>query len=389
MADGQGLFLLVQPSGARLWRLKYRFRGLEKKLSLGQYPEVSLKEARIRCEEARRQIRDGIDPLAEKQRARIEAALSRQTTFRGVADEYIEKMLVEDRAPATIKKARWFLKLLERDVAHRPIAEITPHELLAFLRKVEARGHRETAHRLRAFMSRVFRYAVVTMRAKANPADLLIGALATPKVRHHAALLEPHEVGGLLRAIHAFDGHEETRIALEMAAHVFVRPGELRTAQWDEFDLQARVWKIPAEKTKMRQLHAVPLSRQVLALIERVRALDNPSPYLFPSIRTPRRPMSDGTLNAALRRLGYSGDEMTSHGFRAMASTLLNESGQWHPDAIERALAHRDGNRVRAAYHRGAHWQERVRMMQWWSDELDRYRGLGEVVPIGRTAERA
>jgi len=387
VADELGLFLLVLPSGSRSWRLKYRFHGAERKLSLGRYPEVSLKAAREKRDEARRTIAPGSDPVALRRAAEVEAALSAATTFRRVADEYIERMEVEGKAEPTIIKARWLLQLLDRDIAHRPIADITPHELLLMLRKVEARGHRETAHRLRAFAGRVFRYAIVTMRAQTNPAELLRGALATPKVRHHSAILEPKEVGGLLRAIDAFNGQLETCIALQLAPHVFVRPGELRKAEWAEFDLAAAVWKIPGEKMKMDRPHAVPLSRQSVALVRKLRALSNPGRFLFPSIRTGERPMSDGTLNAALRRLGYGHDEMTMHGFRAMASTLLNESGLWHPDAIERALAHQDGNRIRAAYHRGAHWEERVRMMQWWSDQLDAYRGSGEVVPIWRAPE--
>ncbi len=384
VGDELGLFLLVLPSGSLLWKMKYRFRGAERKLSLGRYPEVSLRAAREKRDEARRTIASGSDPAALQRAAEIEAAINAATTFRQVAEEYIERMEVEGKAETTITKARWLLRLLDRDIAHRPIAEITPHELLLMLRKVEARGHRETAHRLRAFAGRVFRYAIVTMRAKSNPAELLRGALAAPKVRHHAAILEPKEVGALLRAIDTFNGQLETCIALELAPHVFVRPGELRKAEWTEFDLEASVWKIPGEKMKMDRPHAVPLSRQSLALIRKLRALSNPGRYLFPSIRTRERPMSDGTLNAALRRLGYDRDDMTTHGFRAMASTLLNESGLWHPDAIERALAHQDNDRVRAAYHRGAHWEERVRMMQWWSDQLDTYRKGGQVVPIRR-----
>lgn len=250
-------------------------------------------------------------------------------------------------------------------IGHRPVNEITPHELLAALRAIEARGHRETAHRLRSFASRVFRYAVVTLRAETNPADILRGALIAPRVTHYAAIVEPREVGKLLRAIEDYTGHLETRIALQLAPHLFVRPGELRYAEWSETNFAEAVWKIPGEKMKMGAPHAVPLSRQSLELFDVLRRLGRPGRFVFPAIHSVHRPMSENTINCALRRIGYSKEEMTAHGFRAMASTLLNESGLWHPDAIERALAHKDGDRVRAAYHRGAHWPEQVKMAQW------------------------
>lgn len=379
LADERGLFLLVQPSGAKLWRLKYRFRGVEKKLSLGQFPDVTLKEARQRCDDARRMIADGVDPAFARKQAALEAALSTATTFRFVADEYIDKMEREAKALATLTKARWFRDLLDHDIGHRPISEITPHELLGALRKVEGRGHHETAQRLRAFAGRVFRYAIVTARATTSPADLLRGALTAPQVTHHAALLEPVLVGELLRAIEGYSGRPETMLALRLAPHVFVRPGELRKAEWKEIDLTGAIWRIPADRMKMAQPHVVPLSTQSIDLFRRLRALSNHGEFVFPAFHTSKRCMSENTLNAALRRLGYAGNEMTSHGFRAMASTLLNESGLWHPDAIERALAHRDQNQVRAAYHRGAHWSERVRMAQWWSDYLDQLRDGAEI----------
>jgi integrase len=374
VADALGLFLLIQPSGAKLWRFKYRFHGREGKLTFGRYPDVSLAKARERRDEARQMLANGIDPAAAKREAEAIAKISQETTFKQIAEEFIERMKVEMRSEATLTKARWFVKLLDHDIAHRPISEITPYEMLRALRKVEARGHRETAIRLRSFASRVFRYAIVTLRATANPADVLRGSLATPNVRHHAAILDPAEVGALMRAIEEYPGQRETWIALRMSAHVFARPGEIRKAEWSEILFDAAVWRIPAEKMKMRQPHAVPLSTQVVAMLRQLRSFGNPGPYLFPSIRSAKAPMSDGTLNAALRRIGYDKDEMTSHGFRAMASTLLNESGLWHPDAVERSLAHQCNDRVRAAYHRGAHWDERVRMMQWWSDQLDLYR---------------
>ncbi|WBX82861.1 tyrosine-type recombinase/integrase [Sphingosinicella microcystinivorans] len=380
MADERGLFLLIQPSGARLWRLKYRFRGYEKKLNLGKYPEIGLAEARERRDEARRLLASGIDPAVARKQAALEAAMSQATTFRVVADEYIEKMACEGKADSTLVKMRWFRDLLEPDIGHRPIAEITPHELLDALRRVERRGHRETAHRLRAFADRVFRYAIVTLRATASPADILRGALTAPKVTHRAAVLEPRKVGELLRAIDGYEGRPETRIALQLAPHLFVRPGELRKAEWSEFDLDQAVWRIPGEKMKMAQPHMVPLSQQSLELVRQLRSIANHGVFLFPAFHTSKRYMCENTLNQALRRLGYANDEMTAHGFRAIASTFLNESGLWNPDAIERALAHRDRNAVRAAYHRSTYWAERVRMAQWWSDHLDELRAGGTVI---------
>lgn len=229
-------------------------------------------------------------------------------------------------------------------------------------------------------MRAVFRYGFATLRTERNPADILRGALTVPKVKHHAAIVEPKKVGELLRAIEDYQGRPETLHALRIAPHVFLRPGELRQAQRSEIDFADKVWRVPAERMKMKQPHAVPLSRQVLFILRDLRSLARTSEYLFPALHTTKRPLSGNSLNVALRRLGFEPDEMTSHGFRAMASTLLNESGLWHPDAMERALAHGKKDRVRAAYHRGAHWEERVRMAQWWSDYLDQLRVDGEVI---------
>jgi integrase len=385
LADEKGLFLLIQPSGGKLWRLKYRFAGKEKKLALGRYPDVGLKDARERCGEARKLIAAGTDPAQTKRTDRLAAKLNVATTFKAVADEYIEKAEREGRAEATVGKARWLLSLLEPALGSRPIADIPPVELLAVLKKIEAPGHLETARRMRSFAGRVFRYAVATARATSDPAAALKGALTVPVARHHGAILEPKAVGELLRAIDGYEGQPLTKIALQLAPHVFVRPGEMRRAEWSEFDLEAAVWRISGDKMKSRLPHSVPLSRQALSLLGSARELSGQHRYVFSSLYPGTRPMSENTINAALRRLGFTGGEMTAHGFRAMASTLLNESGKWHPDAIERALAHKDADSVRAAYHRGAHWSERVQMAQWWSDHLDTLRHGAEVVPIGHS----
>jgi integrase len=387
VADADGLYLLVQPSGALLWRFRYRCCGIERKLSLGSFPDVSLPQARRKRDEAKAELDDGIDPVEEKRQRRLKAELAAQTTFGLVAEEYIQKMEREGKSPATLKKARWFLELLA-GISKRPIASVTPHELLDVLKRVERRGHHETALRLRSFAGRVFRYGFATLRTERNPADILRGALTVPRVKHHAAIVEPKKVGELLRAIDGYQGRPETLHALRIAPHVFLRPGELRQAKWSEIDFAEKVWRVPAERMKMKQAHAVPLSRQVLYLLQDLRSLARESEFLFPALHTTKRPLSDNTLNVALRRLGFEHDEMTSHGFRAMASTLLNESGLWHPDAIERALAHGQKDKVRAAYHRGAHWAERVRMAQWWSDYLDQLRVGGAVIK-GKFRKRA
>lgn len=384
--DEGGLFLIVKPSGGKLWRLKYRYHDKEQQLSIGTFPDVGLKEARKRRDDARTLIASGLNPAFEKKRAAIAANVGAANTFKAVADEFIAKREREGLKQITTDKANWLLGQLVPALGERPIAEIEPYELLAVLKHVELAGRYETAKRLLAFSSRVFRYAVATTRARRNIAADLQGALVSPKVKHHAAIIDPVGVGGLLRAIEGFDGQPTTQWALRLAPHVFVRPGELRMAEWAEIDLEAAVWRIPGSRMKMNREHVVPLSRQAIAILKEAKALTGQGRFVFPSVRTNLRPMSENTLNAALRRLGYGNDEMTSHGFRSTASTLLNESGKWSVDAIERALAHGDADSVRAAYHRGAHWDERVKMAQWWSDHLDILKTGAAIVPLVRKA---
>jgi integrase len=384
--DDGGLFLIVRPSGGKLWRFKYRHLGKEQQLTIGRYPEIGLKEARAKREEARKIIAAGGNPAFEKKKAAIAASVSAANTFKAVADEFIDKREREGLNDLTTTKSRWLLSKLGSAFGQRPIGEIEAYELLERLKRVELAGRHETAVRMLSFASRVFRYAVATTRAKRDVAADLKGALTAPKVKHHSAIIDPKGVGELMRAIDGFEGHPTTIWALRLAPHVFVRPGELRHAEWAEIDLDAAVWRIPAARMKMRREHVVPLSTQAIAILREAQKLTGSGRLVFPSIRTPLRPMSENTLNAALRRLGYGADEMTSHGFRSTASTLLNESGKWSPDAIERALAHSDADSVRAAYHRGAHWDERVKMAQWWSDYLDRLRAGGTVVPIKHKA---
>ena len=387
IADGAGLYLLVTPAGGKLWRLKYRLAGKEKLIAFGAYPEVSLADARKRRDEARVQIAASKDPSREKQRAKARGRVESMNTFAIISAEYCAKRKSDGQdgwATATAKRSEYLLSRLNPALGSLPIGEIEPSDILAAVRKIEAKGTLESARRTLQLAGMVFRYAVATARLASDPTRDLRGALATPKVTHYAAILEPVKVGELLRAIDGYESLGLTRLALQLAPHVFVRPGELRHARWEEVDLDGALWTIPAEKTKMRKDHRVPLSLQAVAVLRELHTITGSAGYLFPSIRTRARPMSENTLNAGLRRLGYASDEMTAHGFRAMAATLLNESGKWHPDAIERALAHGDTDKVRAAYTRGAHWQERVAMAQWWSDHLDTLRKGADVVPINR-----
>lgn len=377
VADSQGLYLLVNPRGSKLWRVKYRMNGVERKLALGSYPEITLAEARTARDAARRQLAHAVDPNAAKRQARIEASVRASNSFAAVAEELIEKKGREGLAQATLEKQRWLLKLLGADFGKRPVADITPQELLHELRKHERRGRLEATKQLRSFASRVFRYAAATARAERDPAQLLIGALTTAKVKHFPAITDPSAFGALLRAIEDYQGDPAVMYALKLTPHVFQRPGEIRQMEWKEIDFEKAVWIIPEGKMKMRQPHSVPLSRQALAILTEMLSLSGSGRYVFPSVRTLARPISDNTINAALRRMGYSKEQMTAHGFRTSASSLLNESGKWNPDAIERALAHMVSGEIRRIYNQSAYWPERVAMAQWWSDYLDELREGG------------
>jgi integrase len=383
LPDEKGLHLLISPSGGMLWRFKYRFDGVgmdgapkrvEKLLSIGSYPEVSLKLARERRDAARELLANGIDPGRKKQQDKASSRIGATNTFQAVAEAFIAKCRSDGLADATIRKREWMLRLMMKPIGNLPIADIEAIQLLNAVRPFENAKNHEKARRTLEFVGAVFRYAVACQLAPRDPTRDLRGALANRNPKHLAAIIEPKRVGELLRAIDVYDGHPATKFALAMSPHVFVRPGELRKAEWREIDLQAAIWRIDASKMKGRQEHVVPLSNQVIALLKGLQHLTGHGQYLFPSLRSSKRPMSENTVNGALRRLGFSGDEMTAHGFRAMASTLLNESGKWLPDAIERALAHKGTDRVRSAYHRGAHWAERVAMAQWWSDYIEELR---------------
>ncbi|MEO8724205.1 MAG: integrase arm-type DNA-binding domain-containing protein, partial [Sphingobium sp.] len=340
LSDGENLYLLVSPHGSKSWRINYSWLGKQKTLIFGMWPAVSLADARARKLEARRQLAAGLDPGEQKKLAQLKAIIEAENSFKAVAGEWLDKNRREGRAQITLDKIEWILGMAYPLIGNRPIAQITAQELLVVLKKVEATGRYETARRMRSVMGRVFRYAIATALAERDIASDLRGALITPTATHLAAITTPAEAGQLMRAIEGYSGHALTHIALKLSAHLFVRPGELRKAEWAEIDFDQAVWSIPAEKMKMRRPHKVPLSSQVCTLIEELHDLSGHSPYLFPSFRTWTRPMSENTVNGALRRLGYAQEEMTAHGFRAMAATLLNEMGTWNPDAIERQLAH-------------------------------------------------
>jgi len=378
--DTAGLYLLVNQAG-KYWRLDYRHSGKRKTLALGVYPVVGLRDARERRDEARRLLSAGVDPAAHR-KAQKSARIKAGETFEVIAREWHAKFSpgwstshserIRDRFEADVFP--W--------IGGRPISEITAPELLSVLRRIEARGALETARRVKQFCGLAFRYAISTgRRTDPDPSLSLKGAIPSPKPRHFASITEPKRVGELMRAIEAYQGSFVTRCALRLAPLLFVRPGELRQAEWSEIDLDAAEWKIPPDKMKMKRLHVVPLSAQALAILEDLRNVTGCGRYVFPSERSDARPMSENTLLACLRRMGYGKDEMTPHGFRHMASTLLNEQG-WNRDAIERQLAHDEKNAVRRAYNHAEHLPERRRMMQAWADYLDGLRHGAAVLPF-------
>lgn len=370
VSDGGGLHVVVTPQGSKLWRLAYRFGGKQKLLAFGAYPAVSLADARSRRESAKRLLASGIDPSVQARIEKAERAAALADTFQSVADEFLLKVEREGKAGVTLKKKRWLIGLAASDIGNRPIAEITAAEILVPLRRVEALGNYETARRLRAVIGQVFRYAIAISKATNDPTFGLRGALIAPKVTNHAAITDREGFAALLRAIWSYAGTPETRAALKLMALLYPRPGELRQAEWSEFDLDKGIWTIPASRTKMRREHRKPLPPLAIEVLRDLRNHTGNRRLAFPSIQSPERPLSENTMNAALRRLGYSGSEATSHGFRATASTLLNESGRWSADAIEVELGHVGADEVRRAYHRALYWDERLKMAEWWASEI-------------------
>lgn len=398
LTDGLGLFLLVTPAGGKLWKLKFRIDGLEKKLSLGSYPDVGLSEARKKRDDARRALATGTDPTLEKRLSKLRRREDVANTFSVIAREFFEKRAADgDKAwsASTLQKNEWLHGLLAPTIGKRPVSDIRPFEVLEAVQSFARKGNRETARRALQMASAVFRYAVATARLESDPVRDLRGALPAPSTRSHAAILDPVKLGELLRAIDGYSGNTSTLYALQLIPHVFTRPGELRQATWQEIDFDAAVWTIPAERMKMRRAHHVPLSKQALTILKAAKAITSrETGFIFPSIRSGMRPISNNTMNAAMRRMGFTNDEVTAHGFRATASSLLNEARDrqgkpmWSADAIERALAHGDDDKVRGIYNRSPYWAERVEMARWWSDRLDQIRSGADILPMKRAKEK-
>lgn len=384
VADTNGLCIEVRTTGAKLWRYRYRYAGKASMAALGEYPLMSLSEARAERDRMRRLVKGGANPahVAKVERA---AQMERgETTFAAVAAEWLAKRAKEGLSVGSVTRER---RLVEKDlssICRLPVADVTAPALLSALRKIEQRGVIETAHRARALAGQIFRYAIATGRAQRNPAADLVGALEQPRVRHFASITEPARVGELLRSIRSYRGSPVTIAALNLAPLVFVRPGELRAARWADIDLDAAEWRYTATKTGTP--HIVPLSAQAVAILRDLRPLTGRSEYVFPGVRSLRRPMSENTINAALRYMGIDRDTMTGHGFRAMARTILDEVLGFRPDFIEHQLAHAVRDPNGRAYNRTAHLPERRKMMQGWADYLDQLREGGNVVPLRKAS---
>ena len=383
-ADEKGMYLLVNQTG-KYWRLDYRYANKRKTLAIGVYPTVTLKDAREKRDEARRLLAEDIDPGEHRKVTKASKVLQAENSFEAVAREWFTKF----KPTWTDGHAERIIRRLERDIfpwlGSRPIAGIEAPELLTNLQRIERRGAIETAHRAMQNTSQIFRYAIATGRAKYNPAADLTGALAPTIKTSFPTITDPTKIAELLRAIDGYQGTLATQCALKLAPLVFVRPGELRQAEWCEVDLENALWVIPAARMKMREKHVVPLSRQAMAILSELKPLTGNGRYVFPGARSNGRPMSENTVNAALRRLGYDKDTMTGHGFRHMASTLLNEQG-WNRDAIERQMAHAERNSIRATYNYAEYLPERHRMMQSWADYLETLKNGAKITPLFKTA---
>ena len=386
--DGGGMYLLVKPDGARWWRLKYRVDGIEKLISLGIYPARSLKAARTARDAAKELLADGVDPSRKRQADRAERRTARENTFEAVAQEWFGKRSRKWAASHADKVLGRLVKHIIPAVGSVPVSELTGARLGEALRNIEQSATASTAHRCRQYMDAVCRYAMQTARIHSNPTPHS-ETLAPIVSKSYASITDPKGVGGLMRAVRGYQGSAVAVAALKLAPLLFVRPGELRGAEWSEMDIDAAEWKIPAERMKMRRAHLVPLSDQAVVLLTELKRLTGSGRYVFPSERSPGRCMSENTLNAALRSMGYSKQQMTSHGFRHMASTLLNESRKFRGDVIERQLAHADRNSIRAVYNAAEYLEERKQMMQWWADRLDSLVAADNVVSLKRTGATA
>lgn len=373
LTDGNGLHLLITPSGGRHWRLRYRFAGKQNFLSLGSFPEVSLAEARGKRDEARKLLAKGVSPSDHKKQEKLVAEVAANNTFGAIAEEKLQQLKDGGAAEATLNKNRWLLCDLASPLTNRPISKITPAEILVLLRKYEEAGMRETAKRLRGAIGSVFRLAIATLRTSVDPTYSLRGALAAPKVTHRPAITDEKELGVLVAQIDEYAGWPTLKYALKFLSLTMMRPNEVRHMRRNEVNWPTATWKIPTERMRMRRPYSVPLSRQALAALRSVWPLTIDDNLVFPSIRSIRRPLSENAFNSVLRRLGYGQDEMCAHGFRSSASTILNERG-YDPNVIEFALAHQDEDKVRRAYNRALYWKERQKLLQDWADLLDEFK---------------
>lgn len=381
LADAGGLYLLVDKTGGKYWRLKYRYLGKEKTLALGVYPTISLAEAREKREAAKKELLGGIDPNHAKKIRKSDAVKEAANTFQSIAVEWHTKQKVKWSKKNAERTLSLFENHIFKEIGSTPITQIQASDLLKAIQKIEARGNNETAHRAMMNCGQVFRYAIATSRASVDLSVVLRGALVPVKVKHHASFTNPEDIKGLLRDIYDYPGAYLTKQALRLAPLLFVRPGELRNAEWDEIDFEKAEWRIPASKMKMKAVHIVPLSSQALDILKDLNGQRGQSKFVFPAVTSIKRPMSENTLNMALRRIGYDREQMTSHGFRSMASTLLHEQG-WPHEAIERQLAHADRNKVSSAYNYAEYLPKRKEMMQRWADYLDGLRLGAKVVNI-------
>ncbi|MEQ3745940.1 MAG: integrase arm-type DNA-binding domain-containing protein [Henriciella sp.] len=368
-ADGGGLTLLVKPNGSKLWRLRYRFDGKQKDLSLGKYPAVSLAAARSKRSDAKALLADGIDPRAHEDAEKEEAKAISEDTFGRIAAELMEKLTKEGKAETTLRKKQWYLDMANADFADMPIRDLSSAIVLKTLRKVEAKGNYETAQRLRSTIGQVCRYAIATARLDNDPTYALRGALVSPQVKHQPAITDREGFAQVVRDVWSYGGGLSTNAALKLMVLLYPRPGELRKATWSEFDLEAATWTIPAEHEKNRRTHEKPLPELALEILRELKAHSGYGDLVFPTNSNPKKPLSENAINQALQRLGYKGAH-TSHGFRASASSLLNESGLWNEDAIETELCHIERSQSRRPYNRSKYWDERVKMADWWAEEI-------------------
>jgi integrase len=375
LSDGDGLHLCIEPHGSKLWRFRYYFGSKEKMISFGSFPDVSLASARGKRNDARKLIGNGIDPSQQKKLDKIVAATAANNIFGAIAEEHLAALKESGAAEATLNKVRWLLLDLASPLAKRPIAEIMPAEILLILKRLEKSGRRETARRLRGVIGKVCRLAVATLRAPNDPTYALQGALLAPVVHHRPAITDEKQLGALMASIDEYDGWPTLKSALLFLALTMARPGEVRYLRRNEIIWPKATWRIPPERMKMRRPHDIPLSRQALAVLRNIWDASQGDALVFPSIRSTLKPLSENAMNSALRRMGYTKNEMCAHGFRSSASTILNERG-YDPDVIEVALAHQDEDQTRAAYNRAKYWPQRVALLQDWADLLDGFRTL-------------